>query len=88
MNYEGHIDDLILLATSDDFGIIDIRITIRDDQRNVFESGDAFEDPMGSGIWNYLATTEVPSDTHVIVQAVATDSLDAVGTLSESTTTP
>ena len=45
MIYEGHVDDLILLATSDDFGIGNVHVTIRDDQGNVIEGGDAFEEP-------------------------------------------
>jgi hypothetical protein len=52
------------------------------------KSGDAFEEPVGSGIWNYLASRAVPSGTRVIVQAVATDSLGGVGILSEWTTIP
>jgi hypothetical protein len=58
-------------------------VIIMDNQRNVIESGDAFEEPVGSGIWNYFAAREVPSGTTVTVQAVATDSLGGVGTLSE-----
>jgi hypothetical protein len=65
-----------------------LHITIRDDQGNIVESGDAFEEPVGSGIWNYFATMAVPSGTHVIVDAFATDSLGGVGTLSEWITIP
>lgn len=88
MNYEGHVNDLILLAISTEFGVGNLHITIRDDQRNIIESDDGFEDPLGSGIWNYLTTREVPSGTTVIVQAVATDNLGGVGTLSECTSIP
>jgi len=86
MHYEGHVNDLILLAISTEFGVGNLHITIRDDGRNIIESGDGFEDPIGSGIWNYLTTREVPSGTRVTVHAVATDYLGGVGTLSESTT--
>ncbi len=83
MNYEGHVDDLILLAITTEFGVGSLHITIRDDQRNIVESGDGFEDPLGSGIWNYLTTSEIPSGTRVIVDAVAIDYLGGVGTHSE-----
>jgi hypothetical protein len=88
VNYEGQVGDLILLAISDDFGVGNLHITFRDEQGNILESGDGFEEPLGSGIWNYFATTAVPSATHVILEAFATDSLGGVGTLSERITVP
>jgi hypothetical protein len=88
MNYEGHAGDLILLGISTDFGVGNLHISIRDDQGNIVENGDGFEEPLGSGIWNYFATREVPSGTTVTVYAAATDSLGGVGTLSDSITIP
>ena len=79
--YTGNVDDLILLATSDLFGIRNLHVTIQDDRGNVIESGDAFEEPLGSGVWNYFADVAVPSGTRVIVHAAATDCLGGVGTL-------
>ena len=86
--YEGNVNDLILLAASDLFGIGNIHVTISDEQGNVIESGDAFEEPVGSGIWNYFANVAVPSGATVIVHAAAIDSLGGVGTLRTGATIP
>jgi hypothetical protein len=59
-----------------------------DDQGNAIESGDAFEEPVGSGFWDYFANVAVASGTTVIVQAIATDHLGGVGVLSQWTTIP
>ena len=63
-------------------------MVLLDDQGNVIEGGDAFEEPVGSGFWDYFANVAVPSGTTVIVQAVATDPLRGVGALSQSKTIP
>jgi hypothetical protein len=86
--YKGQIGDPIFLATSDDFGIWNVHMVVRDDKGNLIESGDAasFED--GSGCWDYMATASVPSGTSVTIYAAATDSLGGVGALSQSTTVP
>ena len=86
--YEGNVNDLILLAASDLFGIWNVHLTISDDQGNIVESGDAVEEPVGSGIWKYFANIAIPSSTSVIVHAAATDSLGGVGTLRTGRTIP
>jgi len=77
--YQGKPGDLILLATSEDFGIWNVHIVIRDEAGNVVESGDAapFED--APDCWDYMTTTSVPAGTHVTVSAAATDQLLNVG---------
>jgi hypothetical protein len=77
--YKGQIGDMILLGTTDDFGIDNIRVTIRDYRGNLIESGYADADDDGSGVWNYFATASVPSGTSVIIYATATDRFGAVG---------
>jgi hypothetical protein len=80
--YKGQIDDLILLATSDDFGMANLRVVIQDDQGNLIESGDAAQFDDCSDCWDYMTTASVPSGTSVIISAVATDCLWGVGSLS------
>jgi hypothetical protein len=86
--YKGQMDDLILLATSDDFGMMNLRIVIQDDQGNLIESGDAAQFEDCSDCWDYVATASVPSGTSVIISAVATDCLWGVGFLSTRITIP
>jgi hypothetical protein len=80
--YKGQIGDLILLATSDDFGIMNLRIVIKDDQGNLIESGDATQFDDCSDCWDYMATASVRSGTSLIISAVATDCLWGVGSFS------
>ena len=61
--YKGQIDDLILFATSDDFGITNLRIVITGDQGKLIESGDAAQFDDSSDCWDYMATASVPSGT-------------------------
>jgi hypothetical protein len=86
--YEGHVDDLIVLGTSDDFGIGNIRVIIQDENGIVIESGDATPWPDYSGFWDYMTTASVPSGTSVVVSAVATNMLGALGTCSERIVIP
>ena len=78
--YQGKPDDLIFLATSNDFGIWNVHIVVRDEAGNVIESGDAapFED--APDCWDYMVTVSVPAGTHVTVCAAATDQFWNVGT--------
>ena len=82
-SYKGQVGDLILLATSDDFGMMNLHVVIQDDQGNLIESGDAAQFEDCSDCWDYMATASLPSGTSVIVSAVATDCLWGVGSFSE-----
>jgi hypothetical protein len=81
-------EGLIQINTFDDFGIINVHVTIRTAEGDFVDSGDAIEEPEGSGFWAYIATISVPSGTSVIVYATATDCLGGVGALSADKTMP
>ena len=87
-DYQGQIGDPIFFATSDDFGMSNLYVVIRDDQGNVIESGDAAQFDDCSDCWDYRATVAVPPGTSVTVYAIATDSLWGAGALSQGTTIP
>jgi len=82
LDYHGQIGDPIFFATSDDFGMSNLYVVIRDDQGHVIESGDAAQFDDCSDCWDYRATVSVPSGTSVTVYAIATDSLWGAGALS------
>ena len=86
--YHGQIGDPIFFATSDDFGIWNVYVVIRDGEGNLIESGDASQFDDCSDYWDYLATVNVPAGTSVRAYAAATDSLGGAGTLSAGTTIP
>jgi hypothetical protein len=88
LDYDGKLHDLILLLVSDDFGLGNVHVSIKDDKGTVIESGDAFACRDNPDIWNYFTSVPVPSGTSLTVYVMATDHLGGVGTLSEDTTIP
>jgi len=75
----GKTDGLILINTSDEFGIESIYVTLRDEAGNLLESGDAMRDENCEGNWGYMPCEPIPLGTTVTVRAVA---MDALGGLS------
>jgi hypothetical protein len=72
--YIGHVADVIKIQTSDDFGVVKVRVEITDTENNdPIESGDAIETGTGSGLWLYTITTPIPAGRMVNVNVVATD---------------
>ena len=61
----------IILSISDEFGVVNVVVTISDDQGNPFESGQAVETAAGSGQWIYTAVENAEAD--ITVQVAATD---------------
>ena len=72
-DYNGHIGDPISILAHDDFGVVNVRVSITDDAGSPIESGNAVEMVAGSGHWIYTTTTAVAPDTDVVVNAVASD---------------
>ena len=79
------IDNIILIETSDDFGIINLFLIFKDENGNLIESGNAFDCPDEANHWVYITSVPVAAGTSVTVQAVATDQLGGVSTRSERT---
>jgi hypothetical protein len=84
--YQGRIDDSILIATSDDFGIVSLHVTVKDAAGKLIESGDATPWLDAPDCWSYAATADVPRGTSVVVCVAAIDSLGGVGACSACTT--
>jgi len=86
--YQGKVGDEVMLAISDDFGLVSVYVVIQDERGNLIESGNADAFEAGSACWSYIATVPVESGTRVIVHAAATDCLGGVGALRTGTTIP
>lgn len=84
--YEGCADNFILIQTSDDFGIINLVLILKDQDGNLIESGNAFDYPEEPNQWVYGTSVTVAAGTSVTVQAVATDQLGGLSTRSERVT--
>lgn len=82
--YEGRVDDFISIYTSDDFGIVNIFITIQDENGNLIESGNAFDWPEQPNRWAYLTSVPVPDGTPVTVQVAVIDGLGGMSGTSEN----
>jgi hypothetical protein len=86
--YHGQVDEEIMMAISDDFGIASVQIILRDEKGNVIEGGQADPFCESPDCWSDVTTVPVPSGTHVIVRAAATDCLGGVGVCSAGKTIP
>ncbi len=72
--YDGQVANVIKVKVADDFGVVNVHVTITNTQYNeVIESSNAVESGTGSGLWLYNATTAVAPGTEVNVRVVATD---------------
>jgi hypothetical protein len=82
----GQLDGIIQVNTVDDFGIINVYVTLRDDRGNLIEGGYAMKNEIVEDHWFYVPSVFVPSGTSVIVQAVASDALGGVAIQTEKVT--
>ena len=71
--YNGQVGDTIQVIASDDFGVVNVHLTLKIADGTLIESGNAIQDPVGTGNWNYTATASVAAGTPVIAYVVATD---------------
>jgi len=70
--YHGQPGDIIEITASDDFGVVNVRVTLTGDQDNLIESGQAVQTAPGSAQWLYTATALNTGDA-VTVETVVTD---------------
>ncbi len=77
--YTGAPGDEVVVWASDDFGVVGVRVVLRDADGGVVEEGDAVESPGGSGRWVYVATTAVAAGTVVRVGVRAVDRPGGMG---------
>ena len=82
--YNGQEGDPITVSARDDFAVMNVHVSITDEQLNPIESGNAVETSAGSGRWVYTATTSVAPDTNVLIKAVATDRPGGTAVKSEA----
>jgi hypothetical protein len=81
----GESDGLIMINTSDVFGIEYIYVTLRDEAGNLLESGYAMRTGV-CGHWGYPSCVDLAVGTSVLVRAVAVDTLGGMGVAHEKCT--
>jgi hypothetical protein len=84
--YEGRVDDIISIYTSDDFGIINLYLILKDENGNLIESGNAIDWPEEPNRWAYITRVTVPAGTSVTVHAAVIDGFGGMSTRSERIT--
>jgi hypothetical protein len=65
--------DEIVVAASDDFGVVGVNLALTDGSGHLIEEGAAIESPPKSDRWVYTATAAVAADTTVCIAVTATD---------------
>lgn len=78
-DYRGRIGDPIVVKASDDFGITEVEVSVRDQAGNVLEQGVATQGLADD--WSYNATTAVAAGQSFVIRAVARDRAGNEGTL-------
>jgi hypothetical protein len=71
--YHGQVGDPIRISTSDDVGVIRVRVELTQPDGALVEAGDAVERFTGSGMWEYIATVAVPLGRTLHISAEAFD---------------
>lgn len=82
----GEIEGVININTSDYFGIASLGVTIRDEMRNLLESGEAMLDKTCLGLWTYLPRIVPVVDTSLIIRALAIDTMGGLSLAEETLT--
>ncbi|HSL28176.1 MAG TPA: hypothetical protein VK900_03160 [Anaerolineales bacterium] len=80
------LDGYIHVNTSDEFGVMEVHVSLTDERGKHIESGYAMRNEYWPGHWGYMPRAHVPSGSSITVHAVARDHLGGVGMRSASTT--
>jgi hypothetical protein len=59
--------------TSDEVGVVSVRVTITNGNGTTYESGNAVEVSPGTGLWSYMATASLSPGMPVEINVVAAD---------------
>ena len=68
--YTGQMGQTIVVRARDDFAVVVVNITIKDNAGTVIEQGPA---SLELGVWRYVTTDELPTERPITIEAVATD---------------
>jgi hypothetical protein len=76
--YKGEGDDLIGIWVDHDFGIASLHVTIRDQQGNRIEKGNAYPFSESAELWWFFPVVCVPGGITVHVEVIARDGMGNV----------
>ncbi|MGZ9235567.1 MAG: hypothetical protein ACXW4E_08585 [Anaerolineales bacterium] len=82
----GHLDGITQIHTSEYFGVMDVYVTLEDDQGNHIEGDFAMENEYVKNHWGYIASAAVSPGTTIIMRVIALDCLGGVAIQQETVT--
>jgi hypothetical protein len=83
---DGHLDGLIQINTSEYYGVINVYVTLEDEQGNRLESDYALDNEVVRNHWGYFPSAPAAPGTTILVRAIALDCLGGVGIHTERVT--
>jgi hypothetical protein len=83
---DGRLSGILQIQTSDEFGIVYVYVTLRDEQGDLIEDDYAMRNPIYEDHWGYMPSAPLPFGGRVIAQVIASDSLGATGVRTVSIT--
>jgi hypothetical protein len=83
---DGHLDGLIQINTSEYYGVINVYVTLEDEQGNRLESDYALDNEVVRNHWGYFPSAPAAPGTTILVRAIALDCLGGVGIHTRSVT--
>ncbi len=84
--YKGTVGDKIIIRAKDDIGLTQVDVNIVAQDGTPIEQGQAVEDGVRSGIWNYTVTQPVALGTDVFIEIKGVDHAGNKGQYSENPT--
>jgi hypothetical protein len=74
IGYKGQVGDVLKFIARDDFGVVDVLVTLSDDEKGtLIEQGYAVPEVEDTAYWMYTATQPVPAGTTVCMRVEAFD---------------
>lgn len=83
---DGHLDGLIQINTSEDFGVMDVYVLLENERGNRIESDYAMDNEEVENHWGYIPSAPLSSGITVVIRAIAMDQLGGVGITTERIT--
>ena len=81
---EDQVDSIIQITVLSDYGVMNVYVTLEDDQGKQIESGFALRDEVEEDDWFYFPSASLRSGLSVTVRAIAMDPLGGVGIQDEN----
>ena len=79
-------NSIVYIATSGEYGVINVYVTLEDARGKQIESGFALRDHVEEDDWFYFPSASLRSGASVTVRAIAMDPLGGVGTRDKTVT--